>query len=257
MLHEPLEDVHEADYDAYFGIVRCGEEPAARLVAALEQTLATVLPLANGRAVRRFEEAVHGLGLALPAPSRNALTATAGPRARWICGHRLFLALTQATVVGLQYATVAPAPSAVEGVEVAEAFLRASAEALRLTASFSRDDYCATVRPSMAPPHHPVPGFSGLWSADHRALVDRLRDLGDTPEALRSERGRTRLSLQAALDVVYRSHIGVCARFVGNAPSLLGGSTDSLTTLGTLARARRGLLDEPARRPDGGHRHRR
>ncbi|WP_052508965.1 hypothetical protein [Kitasatospora griseola] len=256
-LHEPLADSQEADYDAFFGIVRCGEAPAARLLVALERTLATLLPLTDGTAAGRFERAMRSLGRPLPAPAGDALTAEAGPQARWIHGHRLFLTLTQAAVVGLQHAAAAPAPCAADGVEVATAFLRASSAALRLTASFTRDDYRRTVRPSMAPPQCPAPGFSGLWSADHRALVDRLRRWGETPAVPGDGRRRADPALQAALDEVYRSHIGVCARFVGTAPSLLGGADDSLATLGRLARARRNLLNAPGRPPGGRNRHRR
>ncbi|WP_073810183.1 hypothetical protein [Kitasatospora sp. CB01950] len=255
-LHEPLEDSQEADYDAFFGIVRCGEAPAARLLAALERTLATVLPLADGKAAGRFERAMRGLGLPLPPPSGDALTAEAGPQARWIHGHRLFLTLTQAAVVGLQHASTVPAPSVADGVEVAAAFLRASSAALRLTASFTRDEYRTTVRPSMAPPQHSVPGFSGLWSADHRVLIERLRSWGEAPQQPGDGRRRADPVLRRALDEVYRSHIGVCARFVGNAPSLLGGSSDSLATLGRLARVRRNLIDGPGRCPEDGHRYR-
>ncbi|KPI14865.1 hypothetical protein OV450_8238 [Actinobacteria bacterium OV450] len=92
----------------------------------------------------------------------------------WKAGHRLFFTLIQATVVALRDATSPPSHPAPAETRTAATLLAACAAAMRLTTTFSPHDYQHTVRPSMAPPQHALAGFSGMWSADHCALVVAL-----------------------------------------------------------------------------------
>ena len=73
----------------------------------------------------------------------------------------------------------------------------------------------------MEPPHVPV-GFSGVLAADHRVLVDRLKQMRPVWAALRSGSSASHARLTEVLASVYEDHKQVCARFVGtDRPSLL------------------------------------
>ncbi|MFK0289837.1 hypothetical protein ACIQU6_05005 [Streptomyces sp. NPDC090442] len=175
--------------------------------------------------------------------AKPGLTPNASAQQRWIHGHRLFFTLTQAAIVGLQDALAAPhARSCGVGVEATRVFLRASASAMRLTASFSRSAYERIVRPSMEPSQHSGQGFSGFWSADHRVLITRLRAWGAMHSEICRDSCKIRRQLLEAVDEVYAAHIGVCERFIGDGSSLMGGSGNSLDTLGKLASHRSRLL---------------
>ncbi|SFC93181.1 hypothetical protein [Streptomyces aidingensis] len=253
----PLPDPRDADYDAYFGVARTRRAPAAALARALLTTTAEVSAWA-GPADRR------ALGGALtvcrllpsPPPARPAsppssagtagMAGTAGEQAlaRWKAGHRLFLALTQAVVVALRDATAPGAPhhpGRPAGHDAA-VLLRACAAAMRATASFTPHAYETAVRPSMTPPRREREGFSGLWSADHRTLVAELRRWGSAHSAACAAGCEAVRDLADALAEVHAAHHGVCARFVGAGPSLLGGGDSALHTLDRLAAARGGLL---------------
>ncbi|AXG81095.1 hypothetical protein [Streptomyces paludis] len=243
-----LPDPREAAYDAYFRVRRSSHRPAELLAAALRETLRAVrarLPEAADEPV--FDEVLAALGLTGPPEAAPLTAAPADGPARWLHGHRLFFALIQATTVGVAEALHATGPgtagreAADRGAASAAVCLRAGTAALRIASDFPATDYEELIRPSMEPPHQPVPGFSGLWSADHRVLIDQLRTWGRSPRAREgSAAGR---ALRAALEEAYAAHVGVCRRFVGTGPSLLGGSPDAPATLAELGAARRRLLN--------------
>ncbi|MFD3333865.1 hypothetical protein ACFWV1_14645 [Streptomyces sp. NPDC058700] len=242
----PERDPREAAFDEYFAVSRCACTPAPLLIVALDDSLATVRAFARNpdgsSAEPDLDLAAHAAGLTpktgLPEPRTQA---TAGQR--WIQGHRLFFALTQATVLALRHALRAPsAAGAALGLESAAHFLRASAAALRVTASFDAQDYHDTVRPSMAPPQAPR-GFSGLWSADHRVLVQSLREWGLAAPARSSTLRPAHRRLVEVLTDVHHAHVGVCSRFVGSGPSLLRGAEPGVQVLDRLCRRRRATLD--------------
>ncbi|MEW1720248.1 hypothetical protein [Streptomyces sp. NPDC093109] len=239
-----LPDPREAAYDAYFRVSRSSRRPAELLAAALRETLGAVrarLPEAVNEPV--FDEVFAAVGLTGRSAGRSASASAAadGP-ARWLHGHRLFFALIQATTVGIAQAVHATDPAAADrGAAAAAVCLRAGTAALRIASDFPATDYEKLIRPSMEPPHQPLPGFSGLWSADHRVLIDQLRTWGRTPRARAgSASGR---DLRTALEEAYAAHVGVCAHFVGTGPSLLGGSPNAPATLAELGAARRRLLN--------------
>ncbi|WP_424638462.1 hypothetical protein [Embleya sp. AB8] len=242
-------EAHEAAFDDYFAVARCACAPALLLVDALNETLARVRAFsryADGTPLEPDLELVtHAVG-----PTPRADSAGFGNQAtvheRWIQGHRLFFALTQATVVALRHALHASssAESAL-GLESAAHFLRASAAALRVTASFGPADYHDIVRPSITPPHVPRAGFSGLWSADHRVLVRGLREWGRVAPTRSATLRPAHRRLIEVLTDVHHAHVGVCSRFVGSGPSLLRGAEPGVRVLERLCRRRRADLDAP------------
>jgi len=249
----PERDSRETVFDEYFAVSRCACAPAPLLIDALDDTLAAVRALSrhpDGSSTEPdLDLAAHAAGLDLRTDNREART-QATVRQRWIQGHRLFFALTQATVVALRHALRAPSPAgSALGLESAAHFLRASASALRITASFDAQDYHDTVRPSMAPPQAPR-GFSGLWSADHRVLVQSLREWGLAAPAKSSTLRPAHRRLVEVLSDVHHAHVGVCSRFVGSGPSLLRGAEPGVQVLDRLCQRRRTDLDAaPAARP--------
>ncbi|MFE2709610.1 hypothetical protein [Streptomyces mirabilis] len=249
----PERDPREAAFDEYFAVARCACAPAPLLIGALDDTLATVRAFCrhpDGSLTEPdLDLATHAAGLTPRADNSEPRT-QATVRQRWIQGHRLFFALTQATVVALRHALRAPSPAGCAlGLESAAHFLRASASALRITASFDAQDYHDTVRPSMSPPQGPR-GFSGLWSADHRVLVQSLRGWGMAAPAKPSTLRPAHQRLVEVLTDVHDAHVGVCSRFVGSGPSLLRGAEPGAQVLDRLCRRRRTALDAaPAARP--------
>lgn len=232
---------HENAFDAHFGVARTAAAcPARLLAAALTATAAHVRPVA-GRGAPAIEAALLHAGLPAGQPATPQPRMYPDALRRWVHGHRLFFALIQAAIVALNQATRTPGPVCPRGTASAAAFLHAGAEALRLTASFSPADYAETVRPSMEPPHAPQ-GFSGLWSADHRALVTRLRLWGQSHRMTCTSDCREHRSLREAVADSYAAHLGVCERFVGSRPSLLGGANSAPVTLAALATHRRRFI---------------
>ncbi|MBQ1105928.1 hypothetical protein [Streptomyces sp. 404i] len=255
----PERDPREAVFDEYFAVSRCACAPASLLIDALDDTLAAVRAFSrhpDGSSTEPdLELAAHAAGLTSRAGLSEFRT-QATVHQRWIQGHRLFFALTQATVVALRHALRAPSVTgSAVGLESAAHFLRASASALRVTASFDVQDYHDTVRPSMTPPHVPRTGFSGLWSADHRILVRSLREWGLAAPAKSSALRPAHRRLVEVLTDVHHAHVGVCSRFVGSEPSLLRGAEPGTQALERLCQRRRTALDaapadRPARLPD-------
>ncbi|MBB1245159.1 hypothetical protein GL263_16500 [Streptomyces durbertensis] len=241
---EPLPNPREAVYDAHFDVARTSHEPARTLLRALLRTTAEVGVWASAETRAALDTALAVCGQRAPAPAGG--TSLLSPVARWRAGHRLFFALTAATVVALRDATARPVgrhpgPAATRDAAL---LLRASTAAMEATASFAPHAYRSQVRPSMEPPQE-RDGFSGLWSADHRALVRQL-DVWGRAHAESCRGGcHAERALRAALADVHAAHHGICARFVGRGPSLLGGDANALRTLGRLASSRSRLL-----RPD-------
>lgn len=244
---EPLPNPREAVYDAHFSVARTSCDPARTLLRALLHTTAEVSTWVSEDIRATLHTALTVCGLSAPAP------AEAPPRtpvARWEAGHRLFFALTAATVVALRDATARPVgrhpgPAATWDAAV---LLRASAAAMEATASFAPHAYEREVRPSMEPPEE-RDGFSGLWSADHRALVRQLGLWGAAHVGACPEGCAAGSALRTALADVHAAHRGICARFVGRGPSLLGGGADALHTLDRLATSRSRMLRPDAALP--------
>ncbi|MEX0618424.1 MAG: hypothetical protein WDZ76_14560 [Pseudohongiellaceae bacterium] len=141
---------------------------------------------------------------------------------RWQTGHHAFFVLIQGIVINqrqllarLRQGNISASRAAFKR---ATRLLDASAAAMRLTGRMPASCYDA-VRESMTPPSVPA-GFSGLWSIDHRAMIDELKALKRQIVVLDDDLIEDHQSWMAALDRAYQSHAYVCEQFVGDGPSL-------------------------------------
>lgn len=239
----------DAEFDDFFRLRRVNGPAAAALAAALGRaTLLLTAPPADDRDLA-VETTDLRAGLRMlhrgPCAPTTLPAARRWPAAvRWRAGHQVFVVFIQVVIVGLRHArgrlATGDVAAVIAGLDVAAAFLRSSAAAMRFTGGFDPAEYPARIRPLMAPPAV-SDRFSGLMSVDHRALVAELAAWG------RAERpggvGPAHRRLRAAVDHAYREHIHVCARFVGaDAPSLLTPDTAE-PAVTVLHRLRRHRLD--------------
>ncbi|WP_327063531.1 hypothetical protein OG196_01300 [Kitasatospora purpeofusca] len=232
---KPRRSPRERCYDEFFGVIRSSGEPASVLAHALRTTLTIGCAWAEPHQRTAITRAARLAGLRLVPGLATGRSEDVEPLERWKTGHRLFFTLNQLAVVALRQAR--SGSCRFTGVVAAAHVLRAGAAVMALTAAFDEASYHRTVRPAMAPPGLPLEGFSGLWSADHRALIKELGVWGEHHARLCHPDCTARRALLAALGQAGAAHHGVCARFVGRRPSLAG-SDDSLLVLERLHRAR-------------------
>jgi hypothetical protein len=159
---------------------------------------------------------------------------------RWLTGHHLFFVEIQAIILAVDLYVREPNDANLRHVI---ALLRGSATSMQFAADFSPAAY-EPVRQSMA---HLDPEFSGLFSADHRVMMQRLKKLKETvarhPSDFRD--------LKDAISIAYNAHAHVCRRVVGDGGSLANKDGTAwrtiLTTLLPLALERIGIRRTNAR----------
>ena len=143
---------------------------------------------------------------------------------RWVRGHQVFAALTQGLVLCFQTLDRSMRSGNIDltrkSLDLAVCLFEASGAAFELTGDFPPNDYNDHIRPSMMPPFSLEP-LSGTMSADHRRLVQIMRDMKPTLNALRVRESSRHDRLSAALAAVYESHKFVCSKFVGEKKSLI------------------------------------
>jgi hypothetical protein len=174
-----------------------------------------------------------GIGIAIGAPAGRAGTNwTRAERPvevlhavrRWIHGHQVFAALTQALIFAFEAIDTAGAAgndaALMEAADLAAITLRACAASLRFTGDFPAEVYEDLIRISMGSPFQPD-GFSGLLSSDHRHLVRRMKLTKSSLDALRERDASAYERIAAELAGVYDAHKCVCSRFVGTDRSSL------------------------------------
>jgi len=91
--------------------------------------------------------------------------------------------------------------------------MEASEVAFRVASDFDQEAYDSEIRPDM---HAHDPHFSGLFYADHKELITRLRVLRRVSDDFVDEMER----IDAAITQSYEAHALVCLRFVGKTSSL-------------------------------------
>ena len=241
-------------HDGYFAVSRAAPTDVAAHLESVVFAAAALKAdsLENGtEQTRSTVETIHAtLSLVFSrltgsAPNPAALPWTkawsAGPVTaairRWLRGHQIFLVLIQGmlcAVAKLMDATDTHQRRACldDMVEL----LRGAAASLQLTGSFDWPIYDHVIRPSMAPPFVPA-GFSGLFSSDHRLLVQRLREARPLFSSAKRELSLSHAALVEAFSALYDRHIAVCGKFVGvNRASLLMGQADECDAIEQLER---------------------
>ncbi|MBK4215979.1 hypothetical protein JJJ17_08590 [Paracoccus caeni] len=170
------------------------------------------------------------------------------PREIWQEFHWAFFLYTQGLILCLKrfaFLLDANRIDAARGeLETAAELMRASATAMQLAGSFTREEYETDVRVSMTPPNVRSDGFSGLMSWEHGVLVNVWRNLrprfADLPEALaEAHEGFARAYRDMA-----EGHVHVCSRFVGDgAPSLRYDNREALISLRRFGENRLATID--------------
>jgi hypothetical protein len=264
----------QVEHDRYFVVDRIGGDPArvfttglvSAYLAAYENCLSMGVTVLGPE---EWDSLFGGLSELFdvagdeppPSPTPAGWRSGYDPAARWLIGHRLFFALIQGSIIGLNsFAAAAsgwnpddePTPEMADGLELAASFLRSSAAAMKFSSDFDPVDYDRTVRPDMAPPKV-RPGFSGFQTRDHAYLV---RLLGVLKPLFASVSGRCGAHKQfvGAMVSAYAAHEFVCARFRGDVlPSLRmaaasRGKTErsGVEVVRELMRNRLDLADPPA-----------
>lgn len=142
--------------------------------------------------------------------------------ARWHAGHHAFFVLLQGIVLSHRRVESALANGDMAGARCAltqaARMLDGSAAAMLFAGDMPPECYIA-VRESMTPPNVPSK-FSGLWSTDHRVMMDGLKSLRESLTNLEDSLSVEWRAWQDALDRTYKAHAYVCEHFVGKGPSL-------------------------------------
>jgi hypothetical protein len=218
-------------HDRFFHVSRVGPAAPARLLAALEAAATAAQLVRASDASDDLRTCLFGgLAIALGQATGRSVALPAvwpisGPRAtlapmeRWVRGHHVFLVLVQAAAAAHRASSVAVLAGrprvASAALTEAIALLAASGAAMQLTGEMRPEAY-AEVRAAMTGEDMP-PGFSGLWSADHQALLRAVAGVGKVHHALDAEElARWR----AAIGDVYDHHAHVCDVCVEGEPSL-------------------------------------
>ncbi|MEJ8562121.1 hypothetical protein QTO30_13405 [Yoonia sp. GPGPB17] len=222
-------DGAQRNFDAYFNVERADDEPVPQYRVALGQTLkGCYLDMAAG-GVSLTDKDLEVLALGLhrladwaqfrtdegntdswPALAPSALF-------RWKQQHHLFFVIIHGMLYLLHVLEEAMernhAPVIKAILQDFAELMDASEVAFRLASDFSQDAYENEIRPDM---HAFDPHFSGLFYADHKELISRMRLLRRVSDDFQQELDH----IDAAITQSYEAHALVCLRFVGETSSL-------------------------------------
>ncbi|AXI49273.1 hypothetical protein C1J03_24515 (plasmid) [Sulfitobacter sp. SK012] len=215
--------------DNYFNVARADDLPVPQFRVALGQTLnACYLDVASGVSISDRDVEVLALGLHRLADWSQFPTSTdidvttwemTAPAAiyRWKQQHHLFFVIVHGILYLLHVLEEAMgrchAPVVKAFLQDFAELMEASEVAFRLASDFSQEAYDSEVRPDM---HAFDPHFSGLFYADHKELITRLRLLRGVGDDFEQELNR----IDDAITESYDVHALVCLRFVGETSSL-------------------------------------
>ena len=232
---KPDEKSDPTHHDAFFRVVRVTGNPVPVFAGtvlqgllALRQELLSAPSSLSPSELRDVERALRCMIVAKPS-DKSAASLLTGQRtwkaaafeevaSRWIRGHQIFAVLNQGLVAAftdleLAIATADDAASS-RAAGLIALMLRGSDVSMRLTGDFPIEYYDAFIKASMEPPYMP-PGFSGLLSLDHTALVRRMREAKPILDQLKARDHEGHAAIGKALAGVYDSHKSVCAKFAG------------------------------------------
>ncbi len=139
---------------------------------------------------------------------------------RWKIGHRLFFVELQMIILAIKEYEEEPNEEKIRNIAN---LIRGSAATMQFTADFAVSAY-EEIRESMG---YLDADFSGLFSSDHRIMINELKKLKGVSE----KRSRAYCELKDAIEVIYKAHALVCQRFVGDAGSLANSKTVAHETL--------------------------
>ncbi len=217
-------------FDEYFRVRRADDRPIPLYRAALGQTFkACYLDVATGVSLTDRDIEVLALGLHRLADWAQFSTTpdatdtsdwekgTGSAIHRWKQQHHLFFVIVHGMLYLLHVLEEAldksHAPVVTAILQDFADLMEASEVAFRLASDFSQEAYDTEIRPDMFAfdPH-----FSGLFYADHKELITRLRVLRRVEADFEAELDR----INAAITQSYEAHALVCLRFVGEGSSL-------------------------------------
>lgn len=139
---------------------------------------------------------------------------------RWKIGHRFFFAQIQGLICAVMVFRKYPSGEALDDVSE---LLLGSAVMMQFSADLLGGTY-DPVRLDMEQYHE---GFTGLYSADHAALVRSYHELRSAKDVFPEEYARLRL----ALETLYLAHSTVCKKFAGDNGSLANDSVIAWRTI--------------------------
>lgn len=149
---------------------------------------------------------------------------------RWQTGHRSFFVLIQGIILAQRRLEKALIQGDIKRAKTlfrqATRLLDGSAAAMLFAGDMPPECY-VVIRKSMTPPNV-LPKFSGLWSVDHKAMMDGLKALKPLLYKISSDLEVERQAWQDALDRTYSAHAFVCEKFVGNGPSIVMATENEL-----------------------------
>lgn len=221
-------DGAQRTFDRYFKVERADDLPVPLYRAALSQTLkASYLDLASGTSLTDREIEVLTIGLHRLADwaqfETSADVAVNWPQtettalSRWKQQHHLFFVIIHGMLYLLHVLEEAMdkshAPVVKAILQDFAELMEASEVAFRLASDFSQEAYDSEIRPDM---HAFDPHFSGLFYADHKELITRMRVLRRVGSDFEVDLDR----INAAITNSYEAHALVCLRFVGETASL-------------------------------------
>lgn len=170
------------------------------------------------------------------------------PHAIWREFHWAFFLNVQGLIMGMRrfsdFLDRGSLAEAEEELRAATVLMHASAAAMQLAGSFTRDVYNNQIRVSMTPPTVQSDDFSGLMSWEHGVLVTIWRDLrprfADLPAAL----APAHVEFVRAYQELAIGHTRVCAKFVdADGGSLRFSDRKALETLRRFGESRMDLID--------------
>lgn len=222
-------DGAQRSFDRYF----CVDRSMAPPVDVFRLALSRVIPgsagdIAGGHSLSEAELTTLATGLhrladwaqfpsALPDGSGAPDNSAPDALFRWKQQHHLFFVLIHGLLYLLHVLEEAldkgHAPVVRYILEDLADLLEASTVAFQIASDFSQDAYEEVIRPDMLA-HDPH--FSGLFYADHKEFVTRLRVLRRVPDDFEDEMAR----INDAITNAYEAHALVCLRFVGESASL-------------------------------------